>query len=533
MRYAVTSALVGALLLATAQGGGAVASTTTQETVTSAPDQPQEATASADVRPRIAPTTSPLGDVRNGTLPERGPLAQQISEEMGSSWLGPTNRRSIAVRDALTGESLADRHSDRPVTPASTTKLLSAAAIITALDPATTFTTQVVAGQEPGEVIIVAGGDMLLADGEGDPEGVAGHAGIADLAAQTAAALRAGARDAGAGEDETGEAGTGVSATGGAGDDEVGPVTVSLDLSHVPGPHALDTWSGHWVAEGWTGRIVQLGRAQDRALPFNPSPQEPEQEVARVFRAALAGQGIDVVGTGEDEGGSNDNDGNNVNDDVNGNGDDGDDEVRAAVVTAPAGAEQLAVVESAALRDVLALALATSDNAMFEQLARQGAAAAGHGADQASVTAWIHEVMVEEFGLDLTAMRLVDASGLSDGTRLSMEVVADVLVAGADGSHPALQEVLAAGGLPIAGYTGTLGNGMRFHLPVHAPAVGTARAKTGTLPGVTALAGTVVSADGRLLVFAVAADDIETGSAAIEAASVLDEIVAELARCGC
>lgn len=514
MRYAVTSALVGALLLATAQGGGAVASTTTQETVTSAPDQQQEPTAPADVRPRIAPTTSPLGDVRNGTLPERGPLALRISEEMGSSWLGPTNRRSIAVRDALTGESLADRHSGRPVTPASTTKLLSAAAIVTALDPATTFTTRVVAGQEPGEVIIVAGGDMLLADGEGNPEGVAGHAGIADLAAQTATALRAGAQDAG--------------------DDEVGPVRVSLDLSHVPGPHALDTWSGHWVAEGWTGRIVQLGRAQDRALPFNPSPQEPEQEVARVFRAALAAQGIDVVGTGEDEGDSNADSDNGTDNGTDGNNNDnGDDEVRAAVVTAPADAEQLAVVESAALRDVLALALATSDNAMFEQLARQGAVAAGHGADQASVTAWIHEVMVEELGLDLTAMRLVDASGLSDGTRLSMEVVADVLVAGADGSHPALQEVLAAGGLPIAGYTGTLGNGMRFHLPVHAPAVGAARAKTGTLPGVTALAGTVVSADGRLLVFAVAADDIETGSAAIEAASVLDEIVAELARCGC
>lgn len=525
MRYAVTSAVVGALLFGAVQGVGAAASTdgSTAEPVvsTQAPAGAEGATA-ADVRPRPNGFIDPLGDVRGGPVPERGPLALQISEELDSRWLGPSNRRSIAIRDALTGESLADRHSGRPVTPASTTKLLSAAAIISALDPGTTFTTRVVTGERPGEVVIVAGGDMLLADGEGDPEGVAGHAGIGDLAAQTAAALRAG-DGADEGADDGGEAGAdGEAATAGPGADARGPVTVSLDLSHVPGPHAMETWSEHWVAEGWTGRIVQLGRAGDRALPFNPSPREPEQEVARVFRAALAARGVEVVGAG---------DGDEAGDDA---GDEaGGDEVRAEVVTAPAGAVELASVESAALRDVLALASATSDNAMFEQLARQAAVAAGRGPDQESVTAWIRETMTEDLGLDLTGMRIADASGLSDGTLLSMEVVAEVLVAAADGSHPHLQEVLAAGGLPIAGYTGTLGTGMRFHLPVHAPAVGNARAKTGTLPGVTALAGTVVTAEGRLLAFAVAADDIETGAAALEAASVLDEIVAQLARCGC
>ena len=519
MRYAVTSAVGGALLLGAVQAGGAVAT----GNGTLAPPDPvtatQEPTTAADVRPRLEGYLDPLGDVRSGAAPERGALSRQIGEELDSPWLGPSNRRSIAVRDALTNESLADRHSERPVTPASTTKLLSAAAIVTALDPATTFTTRVVAGDRPGEVVIVAGGDMLLADGEGDPEAVAGHAGIGDLAAQTAAALRSGAAGSGTGTDADSATSDGSDGAATAPPGEVGPVTVSLDLSHVPGPTVLPTWSEHWVAEGWTGRIVQLGRSSDRALPFNPSPREPEQEVARVFRQALADQGIPVVGVASD-----------------GNGDDGagdGEDVRAEVVTAAAAAEQLAAVESAALRDVLALASATSDNAMFEQLARQAAVSAGHSPDQESVTAWIRGTMTEDFGLDLTGMQIADASGLSDGTLLSMEVVAEVLVAGADGSHPYLQEVFAAGGLPIAGYTGTLGNGMRFHLPEHAPAVGNARAKTGTLPGVTALAGIVVTADGRLLVYAVAADDIETGAAALEAASVLDEIVAQLARCGC
>jgi D-alanyl-D-alanine carboxypeptidase/D-alanyl-D-alanine-endopeptidase (penicillin-binding protein 4) len=204
----------------------------------------------------------------------------------------------------------------------------------------------------------------------------------------------------------------------------------------------------------------------------------------------------------------------------------------AGAATQGAGvAEELGVVRSAPVRDVLALALATSDNAMVEQLSRQAAVAAGRSGDQQDVTAWVQETLVSTYGVDLTGVELADTSGLSDGTRLPARVVADLLVMGADGSHPDLQEVLAAGGLPIAGYTGTLAT--RFHLPVHGPAIGTARAKTGSLPGVTSLAGTVVTADGRLLVYALGADRIGRDGAVLEARSVLDEMVAELARCGC
>lgn len=517
MRYAVAWALALALLAPAAGAEVALASGADDASQTS--QAPVDPTSPADVRPRTDTPVRPLGQVAQGTPPDPAALMAQVDDELGSEWLGPDNRRALAVRDALTGESLADVNSDRLMTPASTTKLLAAAAIVTGLDAEERFTTRVVAGAEPGQVVIVAGGDMLLADGAGDPEAVAGHAGIADLAAQTATALRAGGGadaaaattapgDAAGATDAPSDAQSGAPSEAQSDAPSDGPVTVALDLSHVAGPHAMPTWSQHWVDEGWTGRIVQLGRSSDRARPFNPSPEQPEQQVARVFRAALAAEGVEVVGAD-------------------------DEDATAAEVTAPEGAAELASVESAAVRDVLALALATSDNAMVEQLARQAAVAAGQGADQASVTDWITRTMTQDYGIDMTGMRVVDASGLSDGTRLSASAVVSVLVAGADGSRPALQEVLAAGGLPIAGYTGTLGNGMRFHLPVHADAVGNARAKTGTLPGVTSLAGTVVTADGRLLAFAVGADRIGENAAALEAASMLDEIVAELARCGC
>ncbi|WP_066643004.1 D-alanyl-D-alanine carboxypeptidase/D-alanyl-D-alanine-endopeptidase [Serinicoccus hydrothermalis] len=487
-RYALAATAVVALLAGAAVPSAATtaapdepASTTSAPTTDEASATTEAPTGPVAVRPRVAAPVSPVAPVSAAPVPDRGALSMQISDELDSTWLGGTNRRAVAIRDALTGESLADRHSSRLVTPASTTKLLSAAAIVTGLEGDHTFTTRVVAGAEPDEVIIVAGGDMLLADGAGDPEAVAGHAGIGDLAAQTADAL----------EEGGGPEGT---------------VRVRLDLSYVAGPDAMPTWSDHWIREGWSGRIVQLGRSGDRALPFNPSPTSPEQEVARVFREALAEEGIEVVGAG-DEG------------------------AEAQEVEAPEDAAELASVESAAARDVLALALATSDNAMVEQLARQAAVADGGSAEQEDVTAWIRQTVSEDYGLDMDGVQIVDASGLSDGTQIPVGVVADVLVAGADGSHPALQKVLAAGGLPIAGYTGTLAT--RFHLDRHDPAVGVARAKTGTLPGVSSLAGTVVTRDGRLLVYALTADDLDEGSAAIEAASVLDEVVAELARCGC
>ena len=440
-------------------------------------DAPREP---ADVRPRIRPAESPLGQVVNGAVPSPETLSEALEDELGSSWLGPSKRRSVTVRDALTGQHLHDTNADRLSIPASTTKILAAAAIVTALPTETTFTTKVVAGPTPQEVVLVAGGDMLLARGKGDPEAVAGRVGVADLAAQTAAAL-----------EEKGVEGT---------------VTVRLDLDHVAGPTVLDTWTEDWVRYGYAGRIVQLGLAEDLALPFAASPSSPPQEVAAAFRTALAAEGVEVK--------------------------DGDDpEERAERVSTDPGDEVLASGQSAPLRDVLALALATSDNAMVEQLSRQAAVAAGRTADQEAVTAWVAAAVEETYGVDLEGVRIADTSGLSDGTRIPVRAVADVLVAGADGSHPPLQEVLAAGGLPIAGYTGTLAT--RFHLPVHAAGVGNGRAKTGSLPGVTSLAGTVVTRDGRLLVYAMTADKIGEDGAVLEARSVLDEVVAQLARCGC
>ncbi|WP_262402521.1 D-alanyl-D-alanine carboxypeptidase [Actinomadura sp. CNU-125] len=82
--------------------------------------------------------------------------------------------------------------------------------------------------------------------------------------------------------------------------------------------------------------------------------------------------------------------------------------------------------------------------------------------------------------------------------------------------------------MPVAGFSGTL-SPPRYTGRASRAGAGVVRAKTGTLAGVSTLAGLVRDADGRLLAFAFMLGD---GKGYVNPLT-LDRLAAEVARCGC
>ncbi|WP_246080912.1 D-alanyl-D-alanine carboxypeptidase/D-alanyl-D-alanine endopeptidase [Modestobacter altitudinis] len=192
---------------------------------------------------------------------------------------------------------------------------------------------------------------------------------------------------------------------------------------------------------------------------------------------------------------------------------------------APAGAPTLGTVESAPIDRLVEEALNASDNLLAESLGRQVAIARGLPASFDGAAEAITAALTDA-GLDTTGMDVHDASGLSQDDRVPAQLLVDVVRVAADGSIDHADGLLS--GLPVAGYDGTLAERV---VAGGQAGPGTVRAKTGTLLGTNDLAGTVLTADGRLLAFAVMADGTVGSLTAGEGS--LDVVADALAGCGC
>jgi D-alanyl-D-alanine carboxypeptidase/D-alanyl-D-alanine-endopeptidase (penicillin-binding protein 4) len=207
----------------------------------------------------------------------------------------------------------------------------------------------------------------------------------------------------------------------------------------------------------------------------------------------------------------------------------GDRRIPVVPGTAPPHARVLAAVRSAPLGELVTQTLMSSDNVLAEALARQVALTEHRPASFVGAAAAVRAVLAAHGIRGGSA--LVDGSGLAASDRVAPATLVAVLryVAGyGAASAEGARGVVAA--LPVAGWSGSLAD--RYLTGSAAAGRGDIRAKTGTLTGVSALAGFVHDRSGRLLAFdfdayAVAA----TGTAAAEAA--LDVLAARLASCGC
>jgi D-alanyl-D-alanine carboxypeptidase/D-alanyl-D-alanine-endopeptidase (penicillin-binding protein 4) len=180
-------------------------------------------------------------------------------------------------------------------------------------------------------------------------------------------------------------------------------------------------------------------------------------------------------------------------------------------------------VSSAPVGEVVRQMLKASDNSLAEVLARLVAVDRGATPDFEGGTGAVL-AQLRDLGVDTSGATLTDASGLGAANRVSPAVLVDTLLAALDPAHTSLHGLVPS--LPVAHLDGTLAD----RLP--GEAAGRVRAKTGTLLEASSLTGTVVTADGRLLVFSVLADALPSG-AVLQARQALDGWAGQLAACGC
>jgi len=191
------------------------------------------------------------------------------------------------------------------------------------------------------------------------------------------------------------------------------------------------------------------------------------------------------------------------------------------------GARMLGQVASAPVTRLVESMLLTSDNVLAEMLARQVAIAERSPASFPGAADAVRRVLAR-LGVPTAGERLVDGSGLSRLDRVTPDVLVAVLRAALSAEHPALHALVP--GLPVGGYAGSLHD--RYLSLPSVRGAGAVRAKTGTLDGVSALAGVVTDREGRLLIFAFLANGVPVGGT-LRAESALDTAAAALAGCGC
>jgi D-alanyl-D-alanine carboxypeptidase/D-alanyl-D-alanine-endopeptidase (penicillin-binding protein 4) len=185
---------------------------------------------------------------------------------------------------------------------------------------------------------------------------------------------------------------------------------------------------------------------------------------------------------------------------------------------APANAHVLYEFDGLPLRTVADLLLKYSNNFIAESLVKHlGRLDTGAPGSWANGATALH-ARLTALGLPMNGITLVDGSGLSRDNRVSARLLVAALRR-ADQSFAVGPDLLA--GLPIAAEDGTLRKRAEN-------ARGLVRAKTGTLDGVTALAGWARTARGRELVFALISNAHRNGD--VEAIAAADDFAAALVR---
>ncbi len=271
-------------------------------------------------------------------------------------------------------------------------------------------------------------------------------------------------------------------------------VRLVYDSSAFTGPRLGPGWSRSFpsagVAAPVTALVVDGGRVRPGA---NSRVSDPAKQAASVFAGYLRSQGLDVAS------------------------------VRPGPLHEKA--TEVARVESPPVADIVQRMLTESENNFAEAMAHlTGAKLLNKPTFEGGAEATEKELA--DLGIDVSGLSLADGSGLSGQNKVPARLLAAVLSDVVMAVDPDLAPI--GPGLAVAGLTGTLAG--RFNTAATRPGRGVVHAKTGTLTGVTSLAGTVLDVDGRVLVFALMANNVKSLASARD---TMDRIASRLATCGC
>ncbi len=413
-----------------------------------------DANAAAPAIDPVAEVSTPTPALSTGVIAfRRAPTI--ISRELNvgaftaemSSFLGSINDRSCGAV-SVDGITVGDRNGDLAVIPASNQKLPVAATALERLGADYRYTTTVVSPSAPvggvvdGDLFLVGGGDPLLSSGWYPTSNLE----LNPVTSPTSLDMLA---------------------------DRVVAAGVTSITGSVVGDGSR--YDDEYFAPGWGDGVAGLEGGPYDALMANDSRvlgdplrgSDPNESAAREFTLMLQARGVDI----------------------------GDD---AAVGTAPAGAVELASIDSAPMSDVIAEMLSNSDNNTAEMVVKElGYTTAVPGTREAGLEV-VREQLID-WEVDVTPIVLVDGSGLSLDNRLTCHALLAVL------QRTGFDTPIGQG-LPIAGQTGTLANVFVDH-----PVAGRLRGKTGTLnnppfnvdpPAVKSLAGYLPIEGGSVVEYA-------------------------------
>jgi D-alanyl-D-alanine carboxypeptidase/D-alanyl-D-alanine-endopeptidase (penicillin-binding protein 4) len=271
-------------------------------------------------------------------------------------------------------------------------------------------------------------------------------------------------------------------------------VTVRYDATAFTGPALGPGWAagfaGSGVAAPVSALVVDGGRVRPGA---SARVADPARQAAQIFAAALEAEGLKVR--------------------------------RIRPGPPGAAAREVARTDSPPVGDIVQRMLTDSENDYAEALAHLVGGDLLGDASFAGGARATKEALAG-LGIDVDGVTLADGSGLSRANRLPARFLADLLATSVTGAPPELAAIPA--GLAVAGLTGTLAD--RFTSAATRDGRGFVHAKTGTLTGVSALAGTVLDRDGRTLAFAMVDDRARSLGRSRE---TMDVVASTLATCGC